>query len=633
MKKICKLCGKEFEPINSNQLYCKRPHIINCRICNKEISLNGRENKLKLKMYIDKGYAYCSHKCSCVGVGLDKRLTIDTNTKIAKLKELYTTTSLSCKQISKELNVSYDWVFDRIKRLNLTRPNKLLQDSINNKNKKIANVLKNKYKDVNIKNNMINKCKQTYYKRTGYTHNSKNPDSIKRSKNTKQIRYNNPNYVNIDKMMQTRLDNNNGVWYTKEQIQKCLQSKANNPNYNGLNNFKKIYDTKLQRYNNGYYVNGDKISNTWSNKSNEEKHTIMLRQIKTKINKYGNNNNYEKIKYTTTKHYGVDNIFKSDKFKEYVKQYNLNKYGVEYPIVIFSRNNGRTISNINKLTYSKLKDNNCDCDLEFNLGRYNYDIIIKPNILIEIDPTYTHNSTIGPYMSGKRIKPKDRKYHYNKSKNAVDNGYTCIHIWDWDDIDKILNMFQHKQKIYARHCIVKELDKQTTDKFLNKYHLQNTCNGQTYRYGLYYKQQLIQVMTFGQPRYNKNYEWELLRLCTKPQYYIVGGSEKLFKYFIDIVKPQTIISYCDLSKFKGDVYNRLGFKVLRVSQPRCHWYNSKTKRHITDALLNQRGYSQLHNDESYTKYNKGESNKQLMIDNGYVEVYDCGQAIYVWKNK
>ena len=67
--------------------------------------------------------------------------------------------------------------------------------------------------------------------------------------------------------------------------------------------------------------------------------------------------------------------------------------------------------------------------------------------------------------------------------------------------------------------------------------------------------------------------------------------------------------------------------LYKLNSPSKHWFNLKTKRHITDNLLQQRGYSQLHNDK---EHKKGESNKQLMLDAGYLEVYDCGQSSYVW---
>lgn len=55
-------------------------------------------------------------------------------------------------------------------------------------------------------------------------------------------------------------------------------------------------------------------------------------------------------------------------------------------------------------------------------------------------------------------------------------------------------------------------DKEVVDKFLNTYHFQNTCKGQKAAVGLYYGKELVGLMTFGEPRYNKKFEWELLKI-------------------------------------------------------------------------------------------------------------------------
>ena len=140
-----------------------------------------------------------------------------------------------------------------------------------------------------------------------------------------------------------------------------------------------------------------------------------------------------------------------------------------------------------------------------------------------------------------------------------------------DDKDKIVWQLYSKQKLYARKLQLKEVNIKDTNEFLDAYHLQNSCYGNTVNLGLYQDEELIQVMTFGKPRYNSHYQWELLRLCTKSEYYVVGGAEKLFKHFIRDYNPESIISYCDMSKFTGDVYLRLGFKQTTKPQPREHW--------------------------------------------------------------
>ena len=82
-----------------------------------------------------------------------------------------------------------------------------------------------------------------------------------------------------------------------------------------------------------------------------------------------------------------------------------------------------------------------------------------------------------------------------------------------------------------------------------------------------------------------------------------------------------------MSKFNGEVYEKLGFKLKEQTAPAKHWYNPKTKRHITDNLLRQRGYDQLHG----ANFGKGTSNEELMKEHGYVEIYDCGQLVFVKK--
>ena len=131
-------------------------------------------------------------------------------------------------------------------------------------------------------------------------------------------------------------------------------------------------------------------------------------------------------------------------------------------------------------------------------------------------------------------------------------------------------------------------------------------------------------MSFGISRYDKNYDWELVRLCTHKDYKVVGGAERLFKHFIN-EHLGNIVSYCDNGKFDGEVYKRLGFEMVKYGQPAKHWYKSGI--HILNSLLVQRGYDQLFG----TSYGKGTSNDELMKQNKFVEIYDSGQTKWVWE--
>ena len=368
----------------------------------------------------------------------------------------------------------------------------------------------------------------------------------------------------------------------------------------------------------------------------------------TNIKKYGvkhpmqNKDVYGKAKETIYKKYGVDNVSKSEtikdkkrkttyknygvfystqseQVKEKTRKTNKEKYGVDWCCLRKESINYIKNSKTNILFGNKSKENNITFETEFPLNAYSYDFKVE-SILVEINPTITHNSYLNIFGG----EPKEPDYHLIKSNTAKEHGFHCIHIWDWDDEDKIINMLKPKKTLYARNLDVKDVDIFTANNFLNRCHLQSTCKGQSVCLGLFLNNELVQLMTFGKPRYNKNYEWELLRLCSHFNYFIVGGSEKLFSHFVKTYNPKSVVSYCDLSKFGGYVYDKLGFAKKAIFKPSKHWYNKG--KHITDNLLRQRGFDQLFG----TNYGKGTSNEELMLKHGFLPVYDCGQVTYVW---
>lgn len=393
----------------------------------------------------------------------------------------------------------------------------------------------------------------------------------------------------------------------------------------------KCKKTKLERYNDAKYSNPEQIEKTCLAKYGVKSYmcTEEFRQKAkdTCLEKYGVDyfskapEIKEQIKATNRSKYNADWYMQTDEFKEKTKKWCLENFGVEFNCMRKDlRDKSKAKSQIN-MFWKKLlgiKDN----DTEFAIGHYLYDLK-KNNTLIEINPTVTHNSVFSIF---KTDKPKEPDYHLNKSKSAEEAGYRCIHVWDWDDTDKIRMLVQNKSAIYARKCKIQEVSKEDCDEFLNKYHIQNTCKGQTVRLGLYYNDNLVEIMTFGKPRYNKKHEWELLRLCTAAGFVVVGGAMKLFKHFITTYSPNSIISYCDRCKFTGEIYTNLGFTLKSISKPAKHWYNTKTKQHFTDNLVRQLGVDKLLG----TSFGKGTSNEKILLDKGFVTIYDCGQASYVW---
>lgn len=393
---------------------------------------------------------------------------------------------------------------------------------------------------------------------------------------------------------------------------------------------------KSTRSHESYVCSGQKSAETqkinWINKSEEEKEAWSIKQSLAHLNQ-----SYALKKAASNKAYRASLTAEEKARQDEMRSQSMKSWWEslsqeERDQVTQNRfKNGRVYSQKEtkpNLRFKKLLDeNNLSYEREFCLDKKLFDFKVG-DTLVEINPTFTHNSTFTPFEYNK---PLAKNYHKLKSEIAVKHGYRCIHLFDWEAPNKIISLLTDKQVIiYGRNCEVKEVEKTAANEFLSTYHLQGTAKAET-RLGLYYEGELVSLMTFGKPRYNKNYDQEIIRYCSKAK--VIGGAEKLFKAFITNYKCESVISYCDLSKFSGQTYTKLGFKLLRKATPSKHWYNVRTKEHFTDALLRKQGFSRLihHCDAKDDIGLATDNNRDLMISAGFVEVFDCGQATYIWR--
>lgn len=132
--------------------------------------------------------------------------------------------------------------------------------------------------------------------------------------------------------------------------------------------------------------------------------------------------------------------------------YNLNKYKTLKKK--YGDNLLPVISKINIEFSKELNNYNIKHLLEYNVSGYFYDFYLPEyNILIEINPAFTHNSNNKNLVC--RSISKD--YHYNKVKTANDNGYQCICIWDWDNKEKIIKAILDNTLKIEKHDVQKHL--------------------------------------------------------------------------------------------------------------------------------------------------------------------------------
>lgn len=128
-------------------------------------------------------------------------------------------------------------------------------------------------------------------------------------------------------------------------------------------------------------------------------------------------------------------------------------------------------------------------------------------------------------------------------------------------------------------------------------------------------------MTFVKPRFNKKYQWELSRFCSKANCNVIGGASKLFKYFIEKYNPISIISYSNIAHTKGKLYETLGFIFDSITEPNYVWckgYDVLSRYQCQKHKLLEQGY-------------EGISESEIMYNRGYYRIYDCGNKVWVWK--
>lgn len=205
-----------------------------------------------------------------------------------------------------------------------------------------------------------------------------------------------------------------------------------------------------------------------------------------------------------------------------------------------------------------------------------------------------------------------------------------IYDYEWETKQDIIKDYLKSQigiydiKLGARECIQKDVPYKEAIDFLNKNHLQGSPKGiitkNTICLGLYYKGELVEIEAFNNPRFNSNYDWELIRECSKKGYLIHGGKEKLFKSFLSSHKG-TIISYCEKRFFSGISYEKIGFEKSKDSPPNYVYYKKgeilsryKCMKHRLKKIL--------------PSFDESKTETENMINNGYLKLWDFGNYVF-----
>jgi len=456
----------------------------------------------------------------------------------------------------------------------------------------------------------------------------------------------------------------------KETVKEKYGSWDNRP---GKDNFKKAnkklktdQDYKEKRIEKTKQTNLEKYGESWASKTDE----FQEKRKKTNLEKYQVENPVVLYKDKSTEQIQENRIFQKYNFKEedkknwnskefWIKNFVINdKINVIKAQENFKINDYMVIYNhfknilgddfINFSTRSRLQDDIINFIKSISkdevlinerktIAPLELDIHIpERKFAIEFDGLYWHS------FNQKELINEFKYKHLIKTRKAEEKDINLIHIFEneWldprkQDIFKSVISYKLgmvKEKYFARKLEVKEVSKEEAAQFENENHLQG-AGASRIKLGLYRKDELISMMTFSKPRYNRHYDYELIRFVSKKYSNCIGCASKIFKHFIKKYNPNSIISYANRrwAFSKRNLYTSIGFKLVNESEPNYFYFK------LEDMVLYPRVKFQKHKLEKLKEtkdvFDPKMTETEIVFKAGYRRIYDCGQMVYEWKNK
>ena len=439
---------------------------------------------------------------------------------------------------------------------------------------------------------------------------------------TKIDRYGDANYANGDQIRATKLERYGQA---------------------GYNNPEKRKQTKLEKYGASNYVNKEKAADTKELRYGDRSYNNHEKTEATKLAKYGDPNyvNREKAKETHTRRI-IDKYTKLLENKVSITGFDQgmfhcvcktcgNRFDIPnntgYMRLFRYGTNWCTVCNPAETSKSKTESAlfNYVKGLDGSARQSCRDVIKGIELDIYVSEKNLAVEFDGLYWHDER--KKDWAYHVCKTELCEKNGIRLVHVFEdeWQyrmDIVKsrLAGILGMNRNIYARKCAVRELDSTTADKFVEENHIQGSCVS-SWRYGLFDGEELVAVMTFGKNRFGDGIE--LMRFCTKKYISVVGGASKLFKAFVrSHTEVESVVSFADRRWSGPDAfYPKLGFMLDGITRP-SYYYVINGMRHnrmeFTKKKLVDAGF-----DASMTEHD-------IMLSRKIYRIYDCGNYRYVW---
>ena len=277
------------------------------------------------------------------------------------------------------------------------------------------------------------------------------------------------------------------------------------------------------------------------------------------------------------------------------------------------------------------------------------DIVVPDHHLaIEFNDIFSHSEQA---VFERRAKPRPHSYHAHKTREAREQGYQLVHVWEDDWLHRrelVLRALAHRlytvdrlpdvlpdinplacQRLYARNLTVKLVHGGVARRFWQDNHLQGPVHC-TANIGLYDQNNVLRALLgIGRKNHGSRVSlpdgtWDTQRYATLGV--IVGGFTKLLAHAETLVPVDTWTSWSDNDISDGGMYQAAGFTVDKRQAPSYSYVGRKTKweRVHRSTYTKQR----FINDPDLT-YQSGQTEHEAALANKLYRIYDAGKTRWV----